>query len=399
MKMMMEAVRSGRAAMTMEKNILYTRGVNFFPLVPESVSIEQGLDFMLGHFQEPLFPRKVSTIATEDRQYPVYSKNRALLYYRAAIMRRDCKLAVYPDYDKLIESSCLPPTYRPRASHLFIDLDIKSFADDQASFELALKTTLENIRLNLNGAIPTVVLTGGGCHIHQPLDPDVIPVFEELPEFARFSDPSTQFLRYAARRLTDDSSDPSHSISFSSCMARVPGSINSKYESADAEIKILQKWNGIRARPTKRFMLVDFLLALTQKTIDQDIKRVQRRHTIQKRRIVNKVDDSAIDWIDKLLSNGVADGRKRLIYWVLAPYLITVRGLDYDKAYTVLEEWLDKCDRLRRLQPSWNFFEYRIDYCLDLSEEKSMKPSGFDALQAKSPDIYQALKLGGGAQY
>jgi hypothetical protein len=255
--------------MTMEKNILYTRGVNFFPLAPASVSIEQGLDFMLGHFEEPLFPRKVSTIATEDRQHSVGSRDRALLYYKAAIMRRDCKLAVYPDYQKLVDSLAVPPTYRPKPSHLFIDLDLKSFAGDQARFELALKATLENIRLNLNGAIPSVVLTGGGCHIHQPLDPDAIPVFEELPEFARFKDPSIQFLRYAARRLTNGSADPSHSISFASCMARVPGSTNSKYESAE-QVRILQRWNGIRARPTKRFMLVDFLLALTQKTIDQD---------------------------------------------------------------------------------------------------------------------------------
>lgn len=59
-----------------------------------------------------------------------------------------------------------------------------------------------------------------------------------------------------------------------------------------------------------------------------------------------------------------------MLFRVLAPYLITVKGLDYDKAYSVLEQWLDKCNDVKRLEPDWTSFRYRISYCLDIAENR-----------------------------
>lgn len=58
-----------------------------------------------------------------------------------------------------------------------------------------------------------------------------------------------------------------------------------------------------------------------------------------------------------MLQTGIEDGRKSLIFWVLAPYLITVKGLDHNKAYDMIETWLDKCDDVRRLEPGWLHFD------------------------------------------
>jgi hypothetical protein len=100
-----------------------------------------------------------------------------------------------------------PAATRPKPSHLFIDLDLATFAGDRHKLDLALKSTLRNIKRELGGAVPTVLWSGGGCHIHQPLDATVVPVYEDLPEFKRYKDPSIQFMRYAERQLTNGKCD------------------------------------------------------------------------------------------------------------------------------------------------------------------------------------------------
>ena len=97
-----------------------------------------------------------------------------------------------------------------------------------------------------------------------------------------------------------------------------------------------------------------------------------------------------------LLQTPVEDNRKDLLYWVLAPYLITVRGLDCDIAYAILDAWLDKCDEVRRLEPGRTEFRYRIRYCLDSAENQERKPIKFETFKEYYPDIYKRLKLDGG---
>jgi hypothetical protein len=86
-------------------------------------------------------------------------------------------------------------------------------------------------------------LDRGGYHIHQSLDlDDKQQTFEDIPEFAHFENPSIRFLRYAERKLTNGKSDPQHSISFKSCLTRVPGSVNIKYEGMeDSKVMIIER--------------------------------------------------------------------------------------------------------------------------------------------------------------
>lgn len=101
-----------------------------------------------------------------------------------------------------------------------------------------------NIHIELGG-FPTVIWSGNGYHIHQPLD---MPALHEIVEFTRFDEPSVKFLRYVERRLTDGMSDPNHNVSFRSCMFRIPGSLNSKCIASgkDPVVRTLQKWDGWR---------------------------------------------------------------------------------------------------------------------------------------------------------
>ncbi|MFL6360449.1 MAG: hypothetical protein ACJ72V_14050, partial [Nitrososphaeraceae archaeon] len=53
----------------------------FFPPTTQSISIEQGLDFILSHFEEPIWPRTIFT-KTLGRQYTVYNKQETLARFK-----------------------------------------------------------------------------------------------------------------------------------------------------------------------------------------------------------------------------------------------------------------------------------------------------------------------------
>ncbi|HEX2406539.1 MAG TPA: hypothetical protein VHJ38_04945 [Nitrososphaeraceae archaeon] len=77
--------------------------------------------------------------------------------------------------------------YKP--GFLFIDLDNNNFKTNK-SIELALYNTLKNIKQKLNGN-PTILFTGGGYHIYQPVD--ISTALENITEFEEFDKPSEQF--------------------------------------------------------------------------------------------------------------------------------------------------------------------------------------------------------------
>jgi hypothetical protein len=52
---------------------------------------------MLSHFDEPIWPRTISTHTTEGRQILVYSKEEAVARYKQASLL-DCRINAYPDY-------------------------------------------------------------------------------------------------------------------------------------------------------------------------------------------------------------------------------------------------------------------------------------------------------------
>jgi len=364
-----------------EKNIFPpTRGVNFLPQQPQP--IEQGLDFMLWHFQGPLWPRNVSTAATRNAQKLVDYRDRAILYFQGAL-RQDCKIACYHPI-AFSGSNTLAPT------HLFIDLDLDSFAGDKAKLELALAKTLRNIARQCHGAVPTVLWSGGGYHVHLPLDPAIMPVYEELAEFKRYKDPSIQFMRYAEQMLSGGKADRNHRISFASCMARLPGSRNSKYEGDIAEVKIIQPWNGIRARPAQQFMLTDFLIWLVQ--ADLDARERLRKQAQKFKSPLSLFDESgSIAWIDRLLQTPIPDCRKTAVGLILAPYLIGIKQLSYEQAFHIIMEWAARCDELSSLRPKQKEFVSRVHASLKRAHNKQSRPLKWTTLVENYSQIYEII--------
>ena len=78
---------------------------------------------------------------------------------------------------------------------------------------------------------------------------------------------------------------------------------------------------------------------------------------------------------------------------ILAPYLINIRKLLYQESYTIIRDWLDKCDKVERLDNQRNF-EYRIKYELKNAMNKGIGPMSKEKIKTDSTysELYQLLQ-------
>jgi hypothetical protein len=326
--------------------------------------ISEGLDFILCHLQGPTWPRTVSTATTYGAQVLVFSEQEAAHRFAAANML-DCRINAYPYYTQYKEINRQAPNF------IFIDLDRCNFTTEN-ELRLALDKTLKNIRYL--GAEPTVLWSGNGYHVYLPFNAFVL---EQEEVFANFDQPSKKFLRFAARHLSNDKSDPNYNPSLKSCMVRILGSHNAK-RVHNSEVKVIQVWNGHRL--PINYLLRDFRRYL----IDQKIKDMPRKRQKFCRPIQR---GGYIQWIENLLSIAITNYRKLAIWHIFAPYLLNIRGLSPEEAHGIIMKWLKKCDKLRRLDfaPS-----YKIKWALNSS--KSFLPVSCEKLKIENLDFYTLLQ-------
>jgi hypothetical protein len=142
----------------------------------------------------------------------------------------DCRINAYADYTGFSEINRQPPNF------VFIDIDRCLFRTDK-EFWSTVEYTCKNIEQTLEGN-PTVLWSGNGVHICQPVQAIVL---EQESKFAQFDQPSQTFLKFAAQFLSNHKSDTNNNPGFKSCLLRVPGSINSKYIGLNREVKIIQR--------------------------------------------------------------------------------------------------------------------------------------------------------------
>ena len=221
-----------------------------------------GLDFILGHFQEPIFPRKIMTKEL-GYQVEVFSREEALGYFKSSNYE-DCRINAYPPFTEYQGINRTP------ISFLMVDLDLKDFGGrvegggeyskkkeekTSLSLEKALNKASEKIKKEKvegggGGSIggnPTVLWTGNGYHIYQPVSGLILEEYETFYEFTKYLDKdlTSMFIQFAEEYLTDYTADRLHNPTVKSCLLRIPGSLNSKcipYKDQDAEVKIVQRW-------------------------------------------------------------------------------------------------------------------------------------------------------------
>ena len=358
--------------------------------IEEIEEIEKGLDFLLSHFnQERLFPRKIQTRKSEGRQIEVFSKQEALSQFEKSNYI-DCKINAFPSYTEYHGIQRYP------SDLIFIDIDRSNFENDK-QFENALSKTLKNIKVKLNGAIPTVNNSGNGIHIIQPIECPVI--LEQIEQFQKYKDKgfflSQEFLRFAEDNLSNGKADPGHHPSFKSCQIRVPNSINGKCLdnrekrlSNNVKVKTIQKWNGIRTPLTREF-LEDFRTYLEQKITDQGNNNYNYKKKNNNNQNQYYSNNNRIEWIEtKVLQTPISDYRKLAVGLILAPYLIVIKKLSYEESYKIINEWLMSCDSVRRLDFDPN---YLINNSLKSSVKKLIPPISIHKLKTNYKNLYLLL--------
>jgi hypothetical protein len=279
----------------------------------------------------------------------------------------DARVDTFPYLDGL-ENKWWKP--QPVPDFLFIDVD-RATLGNNTLLKKALAVTLRNIAKELGPSVcPSVIASGNGLHVLLPLD---VPLpLENVTELARIDQqPSAKFLRYLEWRLSRGKADPNHLPSLKSCMLRVPGSYNSKCISSgrqETHVRILQEWNGIRPRPSRRLMY-DFRAFLVNERI-KAIRAFQKRVKATQQRGSNGLP-STIFWIERLLETPIEDYRKGAIALILVPYLCNVKKLPVDEVYQIVIEWLECCDTLRRLdfRP-----KRRVTDAIKVAMEKKIPP-------------------------
>ena len=160
----------------------------------------------------------------------------------------DCRINGYPyHYEN--------DTWNLYPGFIFIDLDLSLCSTCKypiRKLDYILKQTLEKIKEEIKGH-PTVLWTGGGYHIYQPIkivkkDQAKQPLensnkFKEFIPFVR-NDLTPGFIRFAEKYFTNGEGDPKHNPSIYSCLIRIPETVNSKY---NERVKMIQNWDGIEA--------------------------------------------------------------------------------------------------------------------------------------------------------
>lgn len=187
----------------------------------------------------------------------------------------DCRINGYPAFNE-------SDRQKPYPSLIFIDLDLSQCTTCKypiRKLDYLLKQTLRKIEEEIGG-YPTVLWTGGGYHIYQPIklefkDNDKVPL-ESVKEFQEFVplvniDLTTEFMRFTEQHLTNGKHDPKHNPSTKSCLLRIPGTLNSKHKE---NVKIIQKWDGKEA--DAKSIILPFLDHLIRMKIEYEALIEQR---------------------------------------------------------------------------------------------------------------------------
>jgi hypothetical protein len=363
-----------------------------------SVSIESGLDIILSHLEEPYFPRRISTYLTAKSgpwQILVNTRDEALEKFRESNLL-DCRISAY---------RYPVPTVRginaQVVNFVMCDLDRRDKVFKTTKlFNQCLQETLNNFNVKLHSANPTVIWSGNGYHILQPLyayDKDGIPIVLETESiFTKFEESSINFMRYIERLMTNGLADSQHSrgMAFGNCMVRIPGSYNSRYRKnkAQSEVKIVQLWDGYR--PNIQWLLRDYWISLIQmknnEALDK-LRRDQKRLRYSWKKGIDLTNQqsqvSMIDWIESIYKKPLNDFRRYCIWRIFVPYFINIRRLGQSETFDLVKDWLDRCSLLRRLD-----FNARCNINYALRTVRGYCPISLDDLKTEKPQLYTWLK-------
>ena len=362
-------------------------------VIIDEETIRENINFILSHFenQHELFPRTIMTLKTRGQRKIEYesdiqkSKEKIFEYFKKSDFI-DCKINAFP-FNTEHTIVDFQVKNRTADSFIMIDLDLKDIENkNKEKLDKHLDETLKNLFIKFNEeSYPTVLWTGNGYHIYQPIKGIVFEKYKIFYDFLPYVDNknlTTEFLRFSKKVFTNGKDDPKHLPSIKSCLVRVPGTLNSKN---NQKVRIIQKWDG--KSPAIQWITSDFNDYLIKKKIDKVSKKEINN---KKKEYYNKklyMQISKIIWIEKLLQTPIEDGRKQCLWQILCPYLINIRKLTNENAINILNQWLQRYDKVKKID-----FDSTIYIKSDLKNVKEYLPPSKEKLKNQYPEIYNILK-------
>ena len=363
---------------------------NSYPIGMNEELIQENVHFILSHVthQHELFPRTI--IRGSNRYWDIIpyevdeqnSISRIVDLYKQSNFI-DCRINAFPYNTK--HSIDFDVKNMTAASLIMVDLDLNQFRDE-VQMNKHLQKILKKLDVKFKGlAHPTVLHTGNGYHIYQPIGGIVLEkeqIFYDFLPYLNGRDLTTEFMRFAEKYFARGKADRCHHPSINNCMLRIPGTINSKNGKV---VKIIERWDGVL--PSVRYVAsdyFDYLIAIRNEVI-QERKKADKLKS--KMFASNSSHLDKIDWIERLIKTPIEDCRKTCLWRIVIPYLINVKRLGHNEASIIVSEWLKKCNELERLS-----FRPSLIVRAGLKGVGSYWPPRLDTLKRELPDVYKELK-------
>jgi len=362
--------------------------------VVNSNQLSKSVDFVLSHFdhQKQDFPRTMMT-AKQNWQFTVTSREEILRKCEESDYI-DCRINAYPEYTEYKGIVRHPPDF------VFVDLDLANFNNDKSKLDRILKRTMNKIE-GL-GSKPTVIWSGNGYHVYLPLAAIVLDqeeLFSKDKFPSLFRSPfgkyfgysvSELFLKFAKDYFTNEKADPLHHPKYGNSLLRFPDTYNSKclnrgLGKEESKVKVIQRWDGKRL--PIQLLLKDFRRWIVQEEINENKK--QSKKSKSKRMSFEETNQKGgrIEWIEKLLQTPIEDYRNYCLWVILVPYLLNVKHLSEEDTFANVKDWLERCDRLRKLS-----FDPKSKIYSTIKGNKEFKPISFVKLKENNRELYYLLE-------
>jgi hypothetical protein len=145
-----------------------------------------------------------------------------------------------------------------------------------------------------------------------------------------------------------------------------------------AQVRVIKKWDG--NRPNINLLLGTFCAYLTD-------QRIKEQKAIVKISTPAHSANTTIQWIEQLLYTPICDHRKFAVWRILAPYLINVKGLSSEGAFSIIEEWLERCNQQSRLSFSP---KSKIREGIK-GTAKGYRPISYEKLKIENNELYEKI--------
>ena len=296
------------------------------------------LELLFEHFEQPYFPRTISTKKLGNAQVEINSIDEIILYFEESKWL-DCRISLFGQNEiKQI---------KPNA--IFIDLD------DKDALEIV------KIRIHeLIGGIPLVIFTGLGYAIIQPIQMKSM-IGRKISSLTDY-EVSQKFLKFAKDYLTNGKADSKNNPSLKSCLIRVPHTINSKN---GVTVEFKEAWDGQR-------------VSIKNIPFKKHIKHItQQVHNNSHARVINP---KKFQWVDQLLKTKIDDHRNFLLFDVCR-YLVNIKGLSIEQSTNIINRWLD----------SSKYPKSKIQYEVKIAVKDGKFPRKLETIQNTDSDIFEYL--------